>query len=87
MDKVGIKVIKEADKNCGNCDGNGTPTCDYCSRASHTRRGSDHWNLKPSGDLELTVRCTTCNHVNKHKELIKGVQCSQCRTDLSRELF
>ncbi len=36
---------------------------------------------------ELTVRCTTCNHINTHSELIKGVQCSQCRTNLSKELF
>ncbi len=38
---------KEEDKNCGNCEGRSTPTCDYCERSGRNKRGSDHWSLDP----------------------------------------
>ncbi len=38
-------------------------------------------------NLELVVRCTNCNHINKHKDLIKGILCEECREDLSGTLF
>ncbi len=38
-------------------------------------------------NFELVVRCTNCNHINKHEDLIKGILCEECREDLSKELF
>ncbi len=38
-------------------------------------------------DFDLVVRCTNCNHINKHKDLIKGMLCEECREDLSKEIF